>query len=115
MPRMTSVRALALLSSAVLLAACGGSGDYAGENRDQAEQEALDALVLQVNEPGSDVYHHHVRLRSATKSVEPDGREAWKVVIADTTAGVRFCVYTRLVNAAVGVSPLTDVGDCSRG
>lgn len=113
-----TLRPALLLSSAaaaLALAGCAGSADdYANLNQQSAEEHALSAVVWLVNEPGSGLYHHHVRLVAATKTRDASGRRVWSVRIADRTVGRMLCVLTRLDVTGIVAQPQVDITTCGQ-
>jgi len=103
---------LALIAVAVIAAGCGGGADsYANLSEHSAERQALDSLARQVSDPGSGLYRHRLHALSATKSHEPSGQEAWRVVVADRS-GPRICLYTWREATGATSMPHNDAAPC---
>jgi len=75
--------------------------------RAAAENQALAAL--DTKDPRSALFGQRMEVLSVTKSRDPSGRKAWRVVVADRTVQLRFCLYERRSGGAT----LTGVGLCS--
>src|SRR5437763_12986795 len=105
---MTSraVRIAAAPSAAFLLAACGGGSDAL--DHDTAAEHAMNAVVTEVQDPGSTVYHHRIRLVSAT----PYGKRGWFVRIANRTTGGTICVVDLARATSLGTSENIHVVPC---
>jgi hypothetical protein len=87
-----------------VLAACGGSDALV---REVAMQHAMDAVVREVGDPGSTVYHHRLGVQSAVPF-----RNGWLVRISDRTAGTVICVSDLPTRTAIGLSENLAIRPC---
>jgi hypothetical protein len=97
------IRALAAvpLLLAVVLAGCGSSGEpkkgdpvYAGMPKSAAKQAALVDSQSETSDGSNEIYGHHLRLVSITKSKDPTGEIAWKATFKDLTQnGEKLCIW----------------------
>jgi hypothetical protein len=98
-------RAPAAIAVVVLLAAaatgCGSSpgakkGDpvYAGMPKSAAKQAALVDSQSETTDGSNELYGHHLRLVSITRSHDPTGDIAWRATFKDLTQnGERLCIW----------------------
>jgi hypothetical protein len=98
-------RAPAAIAVVVLLAAaaagCGSSagprkGDpvYAGMPKSAAKTAALVDSGSETTDGSNQLYGHHLRLVSMTKSHDPTGEMAWRATFKDLTQnGERLCIW----------------------
>jgi hypothetical protein len=95
-----ALAAFALLL-AVVVAGCGSSptpkkGDpvYAGMPRSAAKTAALVDSQSETSDGSNEIYGHHLRLVSITKSHDPTGDAAWRATFKDLTQnGERLCIW----------------------
>ena len=68
----------------------------------------MDAVVHEVNDPQSTVYHHRIQLVSA----KPYGKGGWFVRIADKTTGGRICVIDLPQKTSLGTAENIAIVPC---
>lgn len=68
----------------------------------------MNAVVNEVNDPESTVYHHRIRLVSAT----PYGKGGWFVRVADMTSGGRICVIDLPEQSSLGTAENIAIVPC---
>ena len=68
----------------------------------------MNAVVREVGDPGSRIYHHRVELHGA----DAYGDGGWLVRIADRTDGTRICVTDIPAETAVGLTENISVARC---
>jgi hypothetical protein len=100
----TAVPIAAAFSCACVLAGCGGADPLV---RETAMQHAMDAVAREVADPGSGLYHHRIRLRSAVPF-----RKGWLVRVSDRTAGTVICVSDLPTETALGLSENLSIRPC---
>jgi hypothetical protein len=100
---------------ALVLAGCGAAGDsgqYAELVEYEAREAAQDALVHDVNDPESALYHQPVPFKRMYKGRTADGKKAWVAVYGDF-AGEPVCVYVRARKTAFGSTYYSEIDNCA--
>ncbi len=101
---MTTARAalvFVFVFLAVLAAGCSGSSGpkkanpvYAGMPLSAARQAALVESGSETTDGSNEIYGHHLRLVSITKSRDPTGERAWRATFKDLTQdGQLLCIW----------------------
>jgi hypothetical protein len=93
--------AIAVVVLAAAAAGCGSSagpkkGDpvYAGMPKSAAKQAALVDSQSETTDGSNEIYGHHLRLVSITRSRDPTGDIAWRATFKDLTQnGERLCIW----------------------
>jgi hypothetical protein len=98
---VTRAPAAVVLLLAVALAGCGSSAGpnkddpvYAGMPKSAAKQAALVDSQSETTDGSNELYGHHLRLVSITRSHDPTGDIAWRATFKDLTQdGERLCIW----------------------
>jgi hypothetical protein len=85
-----------VLLLAVAAAGCGSSAGevYAGMPKSAAREAALVDSQSETTDGSNEIYGHHLRLVSVTKSRDPVGEPAWQAKFKDLTQdGELLCIW----------------------
>ncbi len=81
-----------VLVAGALLAGCSDSSLYGGMNKEEASEEAMNAVGREVRDPESPLHRHRVALGTLTPGRNARGGQAWVARFRDLTAKDEFCV-----------------------
>jgi hypothetical protein len=111
--RRAGLAALAILS----LCGCGGAtaGDYAGMSEYEARTEVLQGMTQELEDRGSPIFRHRVRLVRVDRGESRGGGEAWVGTFADRTAHDRICIRVIGHPHAFGLDVDVELDHCAAG